>query len=198
MLLSCCSFLIYSERIKSRRGRLNVPGLTDSFLLEPTSCVQRCQTVNFAAKWTLEENNTLTDLQMPSSFCSAYFPRCIFSVPLRIILLSFSNIHTLIILHLHYSNYLIIFSSVAYLPPHLHDDASLFFVTHLWRLFAKFPSPQKKIVWFVMSARLSVRMEQLASHWTTFMKFYISEFFENLSIKFRVHYNITEITRYCP
>jgi hypothetical protein len=124
----CCS--VHSERIKSRRGSLNVPGLTDSFLFEPTDCVQRCQAVNVIAQWTLQENNTLTDLLVPTLFCSAYFPR-MFSFSLRIIHLSFSNIHTLIILHLHYYNHLLIFSSVTYLSPHFYNDASLFFVTLL-------------------------------------------------------------------
>jgi lipopolysaccharide export LptBFGC system permease protein LptF len=39
MSLSCFSILIHPERNKGRIGRLNFPGLTDLFLLEPTECV---------------------------------------------------------------------------------------------------------------------------------------------------------------
>jgi len=35
-----------------------------------------------------------------------------------------------------------------------------------------------------LSVHLSVRMEQLGSHWTDFLKFDISELFENLFRKF--------------
>jgi hypothetical protein len=171
-MLSCFSVLIRSERNKSCMGSLNFSGLTDSFLLEPTECLQRWQTANVVAQWTLQENNVSTDLQMPLSFCSACFPRC--PVPLRIILLSYSSIHIFTVLHLHYSNLLLKFSSVTHLPPHLHNHVSLFFVILLCRVVAKL---QKMIISLVISVRLSVHMEQFASHWRTFMKFDISGFF---------------------
>jgi len=41
---------------------------------------------------------------------------------------------------------------------------------------------------------LSVRTEQLRSHWTDFMKFGIWKFFENLSRIFTFRYNLTGIT----
>jgi hypothetical protein len=44
---------------------------------------------------------------------------------------------------------------------------------------------------FVMSVRLSVQMEQFGSHWR---KFDILTFFENLSRKFKFHYNLLRIT----
>ena len=68
-------------------GSLHFRGLIDLFVLERTECVQRLQTVNVVAQWTLQENNTSIDLQMPLSFYFACFLRCILSVPLRIILL---------------------------------------------------------------------------------------------------------------
>jgi hypothetical protein len=143
MFLSCFSILIHFERNKSRKESWNVPDLTDSFLLEPTECVQRWQTANVVAQWTLQGNNTWTDLQMLSSVCSAYFPRCMLSVPLRIILLSFSSIHILIVLHLHCSYLLLIFSSVTHLSSHLRNHVSLFFVSVLCRIFAKL---EKKLI----------------------------------------------------
>jgi len=143
MFLSCFSIIIHSERNESRKESWNVPDLTDSFLLELNECVQRWQTANVVAQWTLQGNNTLTDLQVLPSFCSAYFPRCMLSVPLRIILLSFSTIHIIIVLHLHSSNVLLIFSSVTRLPSHFHNHVNLFFVTLLCRMFAKL---QKKIL----------------------------------------------------
>jgi hypothetical protein len=54
--------------------------------------------------------------------------------------------------------------------------------------FAKLRNTTKSVVVFV---RFSVRMEQLISHWTTFMKFDIGAFFENLSRKINFHYNLT-------
>ena len=127
MSLSCFSILIHPERNKSRMGSLNFPGLTNSFVLEPTERVQRWQTANVVAQWTLQENNTSMDLQMPLSFFSACFPHWMLSVPLRIILLSYSSIHILIVLHLHYSNLLLKFSSLTLLSSHLHNHVSLFF-----------------------------------------------------------------------
>ena len=124
---------------------------------------------------------------MPPSFCSAYFPHCMLRVPLRIILCQFSSIHIIFVRHLHYSNLLLIFSSVTHLTSDLHNHASLFFFTLLCRVLAKF---QKMIISLVI-------MEHLASHWKTFVKFDISGFFfENLSRKFRCH-NLTRTTTYC-
>jgi hypothetical protein len=155
-------------------GSLHFRGLTDLFVLEPTVCVQRWQTANVVAQWTLQENNTSMDLQMPLSFFYACFPRCMLSVPLRIILLSCSSIRILIVLHLHYPNLLLKFSPVTHLPSHLNNHVSLLFVTLLCRVFAKL---QKMIISLVISVRLSVRIEQLASHWKTFMIFHISGIF---------------------
>ena len=42
--------------------------------------------------------------------------------------------------------------------------------------------------------RPSARMEQLGYHWTDFHEIWYLGFFENLSIKFKFHYNLTRIT----
>jgi hypothetical protein len=65
----------------------------------------------------------------------------------------------------------------------------------IWNLFlGAFAKLRKATVSFVMSACLSVSTEQLGSHWTIFMKFYIQRFFENLSRKFKFYCNLTRIT----
>jgi hypothetical protein len=40
---------------------------------------------------------------------------------------------------------------------------------------------------FVMAVRLSVRMEQLGSHWTDFDEIWYLSFLKNLSRKFKFH-----------
>ena len=150
--------------------------------MEPIECVLRWQTANVLAQWTLRENNTLTDLQMSPSFCSAYFPRCMLSVPLRIIL-SFFSIHILIVLHLHYSNLLRKFSSVTHLSSNLHNHASLFFVSLLCRVLAKF---QKMIISLVMSVRLSAANNLLPTgrllFYLIFQDFFLKTYQENSGV----------------
>jgi hypothetical protein len=63
------------------------------------------------------------------------------------------------------------------------ETSDLHFKTYFLGAFAKL---RKATISFVMSVRLSVRMEQLGSHWTNF---HVWVFFENLSGIFRFHWN---------
>jgi len=57
-----------------------------------------------------------------------------------------------------------------------------------------FAKLRKVTVSFIMSVRLSARMEKLGSHSRILMKFDICSFFEGLSRKYTFHYNLTKIT----
>ena len=197
MSLSCFSILIHSDRNKGRKGSLNVPGLTDSFLLELTECVQRRHTAKVVAQWTLQENNRSTDLQMPPSLCSAYFPCCLLSVPLRIILLLFSSIHILsfyvciILIFYLYFLLLHIFPLTIIITP----------VCSLSLFCAGCAQNFKKIITsLVISVRLSVCLSagnNLLPTGGRLWNLIFQDFFENLSRKFRCHYNVTRMTGYC-
>jgi len=64
--------------------------------------------------------------------------------------------------------------------------------SNISRAFAKL---RKATISFFMSVHPSVRMEHLGFHWTDFHEFFLfGYFFENLSRKFKFHYNLTKIT----
>jgi len=56
--------------------------------------------------------------------------------------------------------------------------------------FAKLRNATNNVVVFV---RLSVRMEQLVSHWTDFPETWFLSIFQNLPRKINFHYNVTRI-----
>ena len=64
--------------------------------------------------------------------------------------------------------------------------------THLGFLGA-FPELRKATIRFLLSVRPSVPMEQFGSHWTDFQDILYLIFFENLSRKFKFHYNLARI-----
>ena len=70
-------------------------------------------------------------------------------------------------------------------------------LSHFYSL-GTFAKLWKVTISFFMSVCLSVClflcMQQLWSHWMSFMKFYIWGFLKNLSRKFKFHYNLTGIT----
>ena len=55
------------------------------------------------------------------------------------------------------------------------------------RFLGKFAELRKATISFVMYVRLSVRDEQIDSHWTDFITFYIQDFFQNLSRKLKFY-----------